>query len=144
MQSELRGAPLDASTAPLNLEDIVVRVPDETDPPANFTLKESWPMADRATEGKMFAEMRGLLGVPDVLESYIFARTTSLTPRNVRFWPYRQNEASASPEERVQLRVLSGHEGRNITDARGPREMLECILHAMSGNYQVSGQMNGI
>lgn len=86
----------------------------------------------------MFADVQGRFGVPDVLTSYIVGRTKDFTPPDAVYWPYHQSSVqTATPEERVKLRVLFQHEGKDIVEARGPRELLECILHAMIGEYEL-------
>lgn len=112
--------------------------------PSHLILKDSWPLTSRATEGEMFMSVKGRFGVPDVLDSNKVMggdernedNTTSLLPDDFEacnIWP--KISSSSEVEHRIHMRIIIKTHGRPLTDAKGPRELVLGVLHAMLGHW---------
>jgi len=116
--------------------------------PEFLVVKDSWPLSDRATEGKMFKEVEGQFGVPDVLGSYQVKNseaseedaTAALLPEDAVKWG-GWGVVHEKPEHRIHMRIIIRTQGRSLMEAKGPKELLLGVLHAMIGQSALTSDL---
>ena len=110
--------------------------------PGRLILKDSWPLASRAdNEGDMFLAVNGQFGVPEIVDSYAVTAegsndpddTSKLLPTGYEVFSIWSMSVPDIVEDRRHMRIVIKTHGRPLTDAKGPKELVTGVLHAMLG-----------
>jgi hypothetical protein len=99
-------------------------------------IKESFIPHDRPTEEEVFESVRGLFGIPVIVCSYKVEGWGSIYCADATAWNVFGTPPSGSGSEqdmRSFVRTLYETRGYPLFFARGPRQLLGGILHAMIG-----------
>lgn len=99
-------------------------------------LKDSWPLVIRSEEGSIFQPLCEKFGLPVVITSYPVAKDGGVVIPDTAT-PLDREHDSFVPETRVHMRIVFATEGRVLTEAPGPRSLVEGILHAMLGTLTI-------
>ena len=122
----------------LALSDGINSLPDQ------MTYKVSYPVEGRALEGPLFSKFVGQFGIADVVGYHICGPdephgSTRRLFRGAEFWSVLGGDGR-EPEERSQQSIALSSGGQDLLDLgekqRGipsPRELLETLLHAITG-----------
>ena len=113
--------------------------------PVRLIMKDSWPLASRAdNEGEMFLAVNGQFGVPEIIASYAVTAqhsndpddTSKLLPPKSEVWDVWSLGVANAVEDRRHMRIIIKTHGRPLTDAKGPKELVTGVLHAMLGMFR--------
>jgi hypothetical protein len=123
-------------------------------------IKDSWPLADRATEGGMFFDLDGSFGLPDIATHYTVKGpdreqddTALILPEDAAPMSLFENVSKSNTintvdtlntadtidpaESRIHKRIVFKTVGKPLSAAAGPRQLVLGILHAMLGMPQL-------
>jgi hypothetical protein len=102
-------------------------------------IKESSIPKGRAYEEQVFHDAQGRFGIPNITCSYEIEGWGSICcPDAVQWNVFNNSNETYLQDERVFTRTLYHTRGYPLFFARGPRQLLECILHAMIGELRPS------
>ncbi|TDL29912.1 hypothetical protein BD410DRAFT_893123 [Rickenella mellea] len=109
----------------------------------SLIVKDSWPKRSQNNEATLLKAVGGLFGLPAMYGSYIVKRpdgedetTATFIPEDAKYWhPWEdmQPKEDPKPELREHVRLMFESEGKPLSQASSPRELLEAILHAIVG-----------
>jgi len=103
-------------------------------------IKESYIPNDRSNEEQVFHDAQGRFGIPNITCSYELEGWGSIFCPDAKPWSvFRQSNVpheEHQQDERVFTRTLYQTRGYPIFFARGPRQLLQVILHAMIGELR--------
>lgn len=113
--------------------------------PWSIIVKDCWPCASENNELSIFQSLNGQFGLPVLLHGYSVRHSTcysplrSVVPCDSRFWePEHRNRIEAlKPAERIHKRLVFKTLGRSVVTAQTPKELLQAIMHAMLGHYNM-------
>jgi hypothetical protein len=103
-------------------------------------IKESSIPHDRPTEERVFESARGRFGIPAIICSYKVPGWGSIYRADASAWNVFGKPPSGLGDEqdvRTFVRTLYEIRGYPLFFARGPRQLLEGILHSVIGEYLV-------
>ncbi|KAJ6551584.1 hypothetical protein B0H19DRAFT_1158202 [Mycena capillaripes] len=136
--SELDEIPIFGKTT---VESPTYEVPGLQNLPRILVMKDSWPLTSRCVnEGDMFRAAQGYFGLPDVRATFeVYYRTpgdhTFPASPNMKMWDiFGDTDGEGHQlEQRTHMRTITTTEGSPLRGAKGPKELLEAVLHAMIG-----------
>jgi hypothetical protein len=140
-----------ADSDPITTQHVdVLAVHAERDDLEKLVIKDSNPLADRDNEGKMFMEVQGKFGIPEVLGYYTVEHHSDvdreIPPADATYFPvFRTPDDNAdenpAPEHRRHVRTIIKTLGSPLFAAESPKALVRALLHAMLGMSQHPGLM---
>lgn len=85
----------------------------------------------------VFQSLNGSFGLPFVIKAYPVAEqighVVDFLPEDISLEDKFYGYDGYTPEKRTHTRIVYKTRGRSLLDARGPRALVEGIVHAMLG-----------
>ncbi|EJU00244.1 hypothetical protein DACRYDRAFT_16805 [Dacryopinax primogenitus] len=106
-----------------------------------FIIKVSYPLRNRNYQADMLQKVSGQFGVPRLVDGWISQLDSgadfTTAPFETDWGPWiifsSDSKAAIRLDDRVESFIIMQTKGESLSSARGPRELLIGILHAMTG-----------
>jgi len=119
-------------------------VPDG-DIPSRLVYKDSWPLQrDAGIEADTYSSVYDEFGVPRLWASQPLGDNSRFVNCATAWDPFGGQVTTRNPELRVHMRLYYSTVGKPLYNCETPYELIECILHAIIGHFNVLRKSNAL